>query len=464
MSARGRGQGVVALVFVAAVVAGGVGLDRGLGVRLPAPAPGSGTDSGADSGAWLCPHGGGPGWEGRLYLANPGTRTSTVRVSTMTQKSSAPVRTVTVDPGTTTRVIVSASAREASTYVEYFGGWVAAGWLTVTATPQGTGVGAEPCAPATDASTWYTANGSTPKGAKATIVIMNPYGANAIFDVVLYAADRAPIHESALTDVVLKPHRSMFVPIQTLLPLEPAVGSEIDVHAGRIGVAAVDSSIQNGVGAVLGTTTQVSSLTIPLLGGSGQRSLSVIVPGAAGARFDGTNLGETASQPAGGLSGVAQDPQTSQSYAVATSGASGLRLAAQVGSTGTFVSAVASMGQGSDFAATGGAPPAAKWVVLPTVAGDPSKPGLVITNPGTSPASVTLHALSASGPTDVTLPISAGSSVSVPVGFLTAAGDVGILVTATTGQVVAAGASESLGTKGVAGYAIAVGVPVPLGM
>ncbi len=458
MSARGRSQGALALVFAAAVVAGGVGLDRGLGVRAPAPAPGSSTDSGA----WLCPHGGGPGWEGRLYLANPGTRPSTVRVSTMTQKSSAPVRTVTVDPGTTTEVTVPASAREASTYVEYFGGWVAAGWLTVTSTPQGTGVGAESCAPATDASTWYTANGSTPKGAKATLVIMNPYGSNAIFDVVLFAADRAPVHESVLTDVVLKPHRSMFVPIQTILPLEPAVGSEIDVHAGRVGVASVDASVQNGVGAILGTTAQVSSLTVPLLGGSGQRSLSLIVPGAAGARFDGSNLGETASQPAGGLSGVAQDPQTSQAYAVATSGASGLRLVEQVGSTGTFVASVASMGEGSDFAATGGAAPAGQWVVLPTVAGDPSKPGLVITNPGTQPVSVTLHALSAAGPNDVTVSISAGSSASAPVGFLTAAGNVGILIAAPTGQVIAAGASESLGIKGIAGYAIAAGVPVPL--
>lgn len=447
----------MAFVFAVVVVAGGVALDHGLGGRAPGSAPSSSTDSGA----WLCPHGGGAGWQGRLYLANPGSDPSTVRVTAMSGKSSSTVRTVTVDPGTTTAVTVPATAKEASTYVEYFGGWIAAGWLTTTSTPQGTGVGAEPCAPATDATTWYTANGSTPKGAGANLIIMNPYGVNAIFDVVLFATDRAPVHESSLTDVVLKPHRSMVVPIQTILPLEAAVGSEIDVHAGRVGVSSVNTSVQNGIGAVLGSTSVVSSVDLPLLGGNGQRSLSVTVPGTEGVRFDGSNLGETASQPAGGLSDVAQDPQTAQAYDVATSGASALRLVEQQGSNGSFVASVVSVGEGSDIAATAGAAPGSTWVVLPTVAGDPAKPGLVITNPGTSAATVTLHALTSDGPNDVTLDVSAGSSVAAPAAFLTADETAGILVTATTGQVIAAGASESLGIKGVAGYAIAVGVAVP---
>lgn len=457
MRGRGRGHGVIAFVFAAIVVVGGAAIDHGLGVRAPAAAPSSRTDSGA----WLCPHGGGAGWEGRLYLANPGPDPSTVRVTAMSLRSSSAVRTVTVDPGTTTEVTVPATAKEASTYVEYFGGWVAAGWLTVASSPEGTGVGAEPCAAATDASTWYTANGSTPKGAGANVIIMNPYGVNAIFDVVLFATDRAPVHETNLTDVVLKPHRSMVVPIQAVLPLEAAVGSEIDVHAGRVGVASVDTSVQNGVGAVLGSTSPMSSLTVPLLAGTGQRSLSVMVPGTDGIRFDGSTLGESASQPSGGLSDVAQDPQTTQAYTVATSGASALRLVEQLGSTGSFVASVDSVGEGSDLAVTAGAVAGSTWVVLPTVAGDPAKPGLVITNPGAEAATVSLHVLTADGPSDVTLDVSAGSSVAAPTAFLAADDAAGILVTATTGRVIAAGASESLGMQGVAGYAIAIGLAVP---
>ena len=454
---EGMGHGAMAFVFAAVVVAGGVAIDHGLGVRAPAAAPSSSTHSGA----WLCPHGGGAGWEGRLYLANPGADPSTVRVTAMSGKSSSIVGTVTVDPGTTTEVTVPATAQEASTYVEYFGGWVAAGWLTITSTPVGTGVGAEPCAPATDATTWYTANGSTPKGAGANLIIMNPYGVNAIFDVVLFATDRAPVHESNLTDVVLKPHRSMVVPIQTVLPLEAAVGSEIDVHAGRVGVASVDTSVQNGVGAVLGSTSPSSSLTVPLLSGNGQRSLSVLVPGTNGIRFDGSTLGESGSQPSGGLSAVAQGSQTTQAYTVATSGASALRLVEQQGSAGAFVASVDSIGEGTDLAATAGAVAGSRWVVLPTVAGDPAKPGLVITNPGADVATVSLHLLTTAGPSDVTLVVSAGSSVAAPAAFLAADETAGVLVTATTGQVIAAGASESLGMKGVAGYAIAVGLAVP---
>ena len=457
MKGRGSGQGVIAFVFAAVVVAGGVAIDHGLGVREPAPAQAGSIHSGA----WLCPHGGGAGWQARLYLANPGADLVTVRVTAMSAKASSIVAVVKVNPGTTVEVDVPATARESATYVEYFGGWVAAGWLTLSSSPGGTGVGAEPCAPSTDATTWYTASGSTPKGAQANVVIMNPYGVNAIFDVVLFSTDRAPVHQTNLTGVVLKPHRSMVVPIQTVLPLEAAVGSEIDVHAGRVGVASVDTSVQNGVGAVLGSTSPTSSLTVPLLSGTGQRSVSVLVPGADGVRFDGSTLGEGAIQPTGGLSGVAQGAQTTQSYTVATSGASALRILEQPSAGGSFVAAVYSTGEGSDVAATAGAPAGSKWVVLPTVAGDPASPGLVITNPGSSAATVSLHVLSAAGPSDVTLDVPAGSSVAAPPAFLAADQTAGILVTATTGEVVVAGASESLGMQGVAGYAIAVGVPVP---
>jgi hypothetical protein len=454
MSPNGRGHGAVAFAFVAFVVAGGLAIDHGLGIRAPAATPASTTDSGA----WLCPHSGGQGWEGRLYLANPGSAPSTVRVSALSAKGSSAVGTMTVDPGTTTEVTVPATAREASTYVEYFGGWIAAGWLTVSSASQGTGVAAEPCAPSTDSRTWYTANGSTPKGAGADVIIMNPYGANAIFDVVLFAADRAPVRQS---DVQLKPHRSMIVSIQDVFPLEPAVGSEIDVHAGRVGVASVDTSAQNGVGSVLGSTSPVSSLTTPLLGGSGQRSVSVTAPGTEGIRFDGTDLAANVTHPPG-LSDAPQDPQTAQSYPVTTAGASGLRLVGQQGTGGSFVASVSSLGEGTDFASTGGAPAAGPaWIVLPTVAGDPSKPGLVITDPGTEGATVTLHVLAADGPNDVTIDVAAGSSVDVPAAFLSADETAGILVTSTGGAVIPAGASESLGMHGIAGYAIAVGIPLP---
>jgi hypothetical protein len=457
VSGRTGGQGALALILAALVVAGGVVLDHLVGVRAAAPGPASITDSGA----WLCPHGGGVGWEGRIYLANPGNDPSTVRLTALSGKSTPVVQTVTVDPGTTSEVDVPATAKEASTYVEYFGGWVAAGWMTVRQGPGGTGVGTEPCAAATDAAQWYTANGSTPKGAVADVVIMNPYGVNAIFDVVLFASDRAPVQKTDLTDVVLKPHRSMVVPIQTTLPLEAAVGSEIDVHAGRIGVAAVDSSVQHGIGAVIGATSAVSALTIPLMSGTGQRSLSLTVPGADAARFDGSSLGEAAGQPVDSLTGVAQDAQTSQAYELATSGASALKIEEQPGVGGSFVASVTSTGEGVDIAATTGAPAASRWVVLPTIAGEPSSPGLVVANPGTAATTVTLRALTANGPKDVTLDVSAGSSVSAPAGFLNAAKASAIEVSAAGGNVIAAGASESLGNKGIAGYAIALGIPVP---
>ena len=65
MRPRGQGALTLAVALVVAVVA--VGFDR-LGVREPAgAAPGA-----VASGTWLCPHGGGDGYTGTVFLANPG--------------------------------------------------------------------------------------------------------------------------------------------------------------------------------------------------------------------------------------------------------------------------------------------------------------------------------------------------------------------------------------------------------
>ena len=64
---RSRGRLGLAVLTVVAVVAAGVALDRAEPAARPGPA-----DVVATSGAWFCPHGGGPEWQTDLYVANPG--------------------------------------------------------------------------------------------------------------------------------------------------------------------------------------------------------------------------------------------------------------------------------------------------------------------------------------------------------------------------------------------------------
>ena len=118
-----------------------------------------------------------------------------------------------------------------------------------------------------------------------------------------------------------------------------------------------------------------------------------------------------------------------------------------------------------DSAATGGAlAPARSWVVLPTVVGRVSHPGLVLVNPGTDPAQVDLHLLAAPGdqlPPDLTLTVAPRTTMSVPEDFLSTSPQAAVVVRATGGAIVALGASTSLGRQGTNGYALAVGVAIP---
>ena len=63
-----------------------------------------------------------------------------------------------------------------------------------------------------------------------------------------------------------------------------------------------------------------------------------------------------------------------------------------------MVAALRASGLGNDPGATAGASaPSQAWVVTPTVAGEPSRPGLVLMNPGSDPVEVTLHLLPPKG-------------------------------------------------------------------
>ena len=244
---RGRGQGILALVVLLVVVGGGLALQRGVGVRAAEPA----APPTSSSGAWFCPHGGGDKqWKATLYLANPGDAAVVARVSTFSRKKPDEPRSVTVPAQATVAVPVPAKGREASTYVEYFDGWVAASWVAQGGGGE-IGVGAEPCAAATG-PTWFAADGTTEQGEDAYLVVMNPFAVDAVFDVVLYTPKRAPIRNSALTDRVLRPGKSVAFRLNAFAEGEAAVGAEVDVSLGRVAVSSLGITRDGGYAASSG--------------------------------------------------------------------------------------------------------------------------------------------------------------------------------------------------------------------
>lgn len=457
-STRGRGQGLLAIVVLVVVVGGGIALERGVGVRATEETP-AGTSS---SGAWFCPHGGGPKeWKATLFLANPGDVPVAVRVTSISAKKPGNPKAVIVAPEATVSVRVPAAGREASTYVEYFEGWIAASWVTQGGRGE-VGVGAEPCAPATS-PTWFAPDGTTEQGEDAYLVVMNPFAVDAVFDVVLLTPKRAPIRNSALTDHVLRPGRSEAFRLNAFAEGEPAVGAEVDVSLGRVAVSSMGITRDGGIRSVIGSVRTAPQVSLPLGGGAGQSTLALMVPGDAQVDFGATLLSGGAPVPAGGLTEASQNPASAKPYPVTFSGPSSVDVVAR--GDGGFAAGLRSVGVGNDAGATGGAPaPASDWVVLPAIAGEPARPRIVLVNPGNTSVTVTLHALVSEGDTttaDTTVTIPAGSVAQVPPGFLEGLHGSAIEVHSAGGDIVALAASTSLGVKGLSTYALAMGIAVP---
>lgn len=453
---RARGQGLLAVVLALVVVGAGVAFTR-VGPKVPAnAAPGS-----APSGAWFCPHGGGSGWTVTIYLENPGAVDVTARITSLTSDLAATTESVTVPAGHEVARTMPASHRGSASFVEYFGGWIAAGWLTRGGGTE-FGVGAEPCAPSSS-QTWYAADNTTEQGQDAYLVVMNPFDAQAVFDVVLYTRDRAPIRSSALTDITVPAQRSVALPLNNQIPGETAVTAAVVVSAGRVVAGSMGINSFGGVRSALAWPSTASQAILPVANGAGQSQLLVTVPGTQSVGMTALLFSGHPAAPASGLVNVTQAPQTAHVYPVITQGPSAIELTTQAGAR--MAASLRASGPVHDDDSTAGAMAAATtWVVTPTAAGQPSHPGLVLVNTGSEDAEVVLHLIATAGVTpaaDLTVKVPASSAIGVPSDFLSSAPQAGVLVTSDGPAIVAMGASTSLGQKGIADYALAMGVPEP---
>ena len=395
-----------------------------------------------------------------MFLSNPGPTPATVKVTAISKSSSGPVASLTLAGGTTTQLQVPSADRSSSTSVEWFGGWVAAGWVAVAGGTD-KGVTAEACG--TAGSTWFASDGSTHQGSETTyLIVTNPSAAQAVFSVALFAPDRAPIRESNWTNIVLAANRSVALRENDFAVSEAAVSAEVDVSSGRVSVSSLGISTAGGVRSALASASLAQQAYLPLAAGIGQSELVLMTPNDGDLSFGATLLSGREPQPAGGMTQATQAGQSAKSYPIISDGPSSVDV---TGQGAPFSAALRSRGV-YDSASTAGGTPATEWLVLPTVAGEPSVPGLVLVNPGADAVEVTLHLIGAPDatlPADVTVTVGANSVGAAPSDFLAAAPLASVLVTSATSPIIALGASTSLGSAGSDGYCLAIGVKVASG-
>jgi hypothetical protein len=456
--ARERGQALTAVVTVAALAAA-----LALLSNADAAAPGPAVGGRAPSGGWVCPHGGGEGWSVSVFLANPGPSDSVARVSSLGERAPDASTTVEVPAGETVRVPATAEDRGSATFVEFFGGWIGAGWVTTSDADDG--LAAEPCA--AEASTrWLLPDGSTRQDEDSFVVIANPFDAQAVLDVVVRTADRAPVRPTDWTDLVVRPRRSIAIRVDTKVEGEDVAAVQLDVSAGRVAAASLVVTDGTRIRSALGTTTTATGAILPVIGGSGQAELVVVSVADRSIRFQATALSDEPPEPAGGFTGQDHAPQAAQAYAVPVdAGPTAIRLFVLDG--GQAAAALRALGPGADLGSTSGASASSDtWVVFPAGASDRSEPALVLVNDGGSAVVATLELLGSDGGTaaaPITVDVAPHAAAAVPREFLASAPGSAVLLRTEGGGVVALSAASSAveGRRGGGAFALSVGVPVP---
>ncbi|HEU4831166.1 MAG TPA: DUF5719 family protein [Actinomycetota bacterium] len=455
-------QPLVALLVPVALLAGAAYADRDETPRTFAPE----NEVRATSGAWFCPHGGGPqGWEVRLQVANPGERSATVRVLSLDGGKPGEPETFEVPAGGFVQIPVGSRGRERSSMVEWFGQWVAVGWLAHAGGDEG-GVAAEPCAPAAGGR-WFLPDGTTDvERDHDYVVVMNPFAREAVFSITLLSERKEPVRHGSLTDVALRPLRSVAFDLGDVVLGEPTVSALVEVSVGRVAAATLGVSDTGGIRSALGYLgTPPATLTFPGGEDAGRTELVVMSAGAgneeARVSFDGDILVQDG--PPQVFAGLAEAsmPAAARTFPSTTSGPTSVRFTV----SGQDIAAVRrTFGVVSDQASVTGALPASSWIVLPAVAGEPSNPGLVLANPGIEPAVVTLSFLSPGPAEQISVSVPPDSTVEAPERFLRVAPEAGVRAEARSGTFIPAAASYSLGHDGFATYAVALGIAIPEGV
>ena len=455
---RFRGRLVVVGLVVAVVLATGFALQR-VG---PRPAPPTGAESGR-TGAWFCPHGGSQGWKAWIVLTNAGDRAVQVRLTTFGPKGVVARSTSVLDSTRQVHQAVPADTPEAATEVEYFGGWIAASSFVQSASTTARGA-AERCLPASHRQ-WFVPDVTTGRGETSYLVLMNPFGQDASFDVVIRTDGRSSVHPGPLSPFVIRAGTSAAIRLNDFVLLGPdehAEGVEVDVLRGRV-VAGGLTIAADGVRAEAASSSAAVRWVLPAAGYVSPSMLMLLNPGDRTAQLNVVAQGDSFQRLLSGLDGIQLEPDSAKVFDLGNLPEAGIVVQSTNGVP--FVASRRVGGARGDSAGVSGSPlPSAAWIVLPPTPPGGGRVTLMLQNPGQAAASVTLTLIGRRG----VIPAPAIGQVQVPgsrmvvVDLSTAIGrrPVSVVIQANGGTVVAGSASYSLGGDA---YASTIGISLSHG-
>jgi hypothetical protein len=444
-----------ALLLSVLLVGGLVALDRLVGPAQPGRGPAVGEAVGVApgdvSGTWFCPHGGGEGWRAWIAVANPSDRTATLQVTTVGTAGGRVETPAEVRPRTAAYIEVPADQPPASSTVEVFGAPVGAGM--VVSLPDRDGVAADPCA-ADAAREWLVPGGTTIRGERARLVIMNPFSTEATVEVSLVASRRI-VRPGALRGLVLPPRRSASVDLNRFALGEAALTASVQATLGRVVTGAVGISTE-GVRSAIGTPAPARTWVLPGTADDGQTDLQVMVPGRQEVPF------RVRAQHVDGQAPLLDEAAVAGGFAERFElEAERAGLVVEAAGTRPFVvSRRTGSEDAGDGALTAGATPSAtRWLALPA-----SRPGgggtrLILVNPGGDTARARVTLLSDTGPVDApslgNVVLGAGRIVVLDLTSVVGLRPVAAVVEVNDGTLVPA--QESISPDG---YAVSVGIPL----
>jgi hypothetical protein len=342
--------------------------------------------------------------------------------------------------------------------VEFFGGWVGASSVVRSDAPPG--VAAERCEDG-PRHTWYLLDQTTAAGDSSSVVVMNPFSADAAFDVVMRTEQRT-IAPGALTPYILKGNSSVAIRVNDYAlegPGEETVTVEVTQRIGRIVAGGLVAS-SAGLRAESGSAQPAQVTTLPLSGFVGQPKVILLNPQADPADVSVLSSGGTGQQIVSGASSFTLQPGAVKTLAF--SQFPGSTVVVRSDNKEPVVATARAIGPLGDPATlAGAAAPSKAWLVMPAVTPSGGKSFLVLQNPGDAGIRVSVQLIGPNG----TIRASRFSAVLVPPGKTMVLGLTGpakaapvtAVARAQSGTFVASIAS--IGRGGV-GYAVTLGLPM----
>jgi len=444
------GRRAVAVVVVAAlVVASGWWLDA-LGANPPAAGV-----AGPPTGVWFCPHGGAKGWEAWVVVTNPSRAPSSVRVTSFDASGSSRASTFSVAGERQVYRSIPAGTTEASTEVEYFGGWVGA--TTVVQTPGGA-LAAGRCQSAPHPQ-WYLPDVSTAPGRTTYLVVMNPFDTNAEFDVA-FRTEKRTVRPGPLTPLVVRPGRSAAIKVNSYVlggPQEATVSAEVNPIIGRV-IPGAFGTAGSSLRSEEAQPEASASELIPAAGYGSAGFLQIENPTTRDARITVTQLGPTSRRTV--ATAAATTVSAGRAMTVPLTGFPDGSI--EVTSRGgvPVAAAVRLEGPTADEATVGAAgPPGPTWLVPAATPPDGGTEVVVLMNPGKVAVPVQLRLIGAGGVLgEPTASVPAGRTFILPLSAQFGAVPTSVVVVAARGGIVAGAVAT---TSDGNGFAATTGVPIP---